>query len=429
MNLDFQAMNIDQWVEYIQTLHHREIELSLERVRKVYLRLYPAGMSCKIISLSGTNGKGSTAEICASIYRHAGCKVGKFTSPHLVNFNERININGAPVSDDDLVASFIRIETARNDIPITFFEFGTLLAIDLFEHARVDIAIMEVGLGGRLDSVNILDADVAITTSIAIDHTSWLGDTVEQIAYEKSGIARTGKPYVIGMKKVPETLRAHAEKIKADLYVVGSDFDFNDAEVDRSWSWHSASGMRYSNLPLPFDQAGVQLCNAAAALSAIEQLQTWLPVNESQIKNGVRSAQLAGRCQIVQQKPLVILDVSHNEASVKRLAEFVSGLAPLKASSKCVAVCGMLKDKEISASLSQLSNQVDHWYTATIDNERGATSLEVANHLKGITDVDVVCYDSVTLAYSAALSTLTEDDCLVVFGSFHIVGDILDSIT
>jgi dihydrofolate synthase/folylpolyglutamate synthase len=279
-----------------------------------------------------------------------------------------------------------------------------------------------------LDSVNILDADVAITTSVAIDHTSWLGDTIEQIAYEKAGIARTKKPYVVGLRKMPESLRAHAEKIGADLNVIGADFNFIHKETDRSCSWHCSSNTSYSNLPLPFDQAGVQLGNAAVALSAIEQLQTSLPVNESQIKSGLRSARLAGRCQIVQQKPLIIFDVSHNEASVKRLAEFVEGRAPFKIGSKCIAVCGMLKDKEISVSLRQLSSQIDHWYTATIHNERGATSVEIANHLQSITDADVVCYDSAVQAYAAALSTLTEDDCLVVFGSFHIVGDILDSI-
>lgn len=421
LNLD--EMSLDQWVEYIQTLHVREIELSLERVRDVYLRLYPDGMRCKIISLSGTNGKGSTAELCASIYRQAGYCVGKFTSPHLVHFNERININGDPVNERDLLASFVRIESVRADIPITFFEFGTLLAIDLFECAKVDVAIMEVGLGGRLDSVNILDADVAITTSVAIDHTAWLGDTIEEIAYEKAGIARANKPYIVGMTKPPITLIDHANDIDADLQILDKDFNYH---LDGSrWTWLSSDGVRYEKLPLPFSQTGVQLSNCALALQAITQLQASLVVAERYIAAGIEAANLSGRCQVIEREPLIICDVSHNEASTQRLAEFLKTQFSPKPSAKCIAVCGMLKDKEITASLNQIASMVDCWHAATIHNERGASAHEIADHLKSITKTEVLCYDSAKLAYESAKSTLTEHDCLVVFGSFHIVGDIL----
>lgn len=433
MTVSTDQMNVSQWVDYIQTLHLREIELSLERVREVYLRMHPMGMQCKIISLSGTNGKGSTAELCASIYRQAGYKVGKFTSPHLVNFNERINLSGVPVSDDLLLASFIRIEQSRKEVPITFFEFGTLLAIDIFERSEVDIAIMEVGLGGRLDSVNILDADVAITTSLAIDHTSWLGDTIEQIAFEKAGIARTGKPFVLGVEAPPETLLLHAQDIGADVQTIGHDFTFKHNEQSQRWCWHSSTGEEYSSLPLPFRQAGVQISNCSLAIQAITQLQAELPVTQQQLVSGISAAQLVGRCQVIQHKPLIVVDVSHNEASVRRLAEFLDAKFIKKTNSKLLAVCGMLKDKEIAVSLAQLAPMIDQWHTATIHNERGANSLEVAQKINEVevSDLlkhDVICHDSVELAYDQALSTLTEGDCLVVFGSFHIVGDILTHI-
>lgn len=414
---------LEHWVDYIQTLHHREIELSLERVRAVYVRLYPDGMRCQVISVSGTNGKGSTAELCASIYRRAGYQVGKFTSPHLVDFNERININGRPVGDDVLLSSFARIEEVRQEIPITFFEFGTLLAIDLFARAGVDVAVMEVGLGGRLDSVNILDADVAITTSVAIDHTAWLGDTLEEIAFEKAGIARPQKPYIVGLKTPPLTLLEHAQKIGADVQLIGEEFNYK-VEGDY-WCWSSACGDEYRNLPRPFSQVGVQLSNCTLALQAVHQLQARLPVSESQVRQGIRAARLEGRCQIVSRQPLIIFDVSHNEASVARLAEFMSTQSPEIPGSKWVAVCGMLKDKEIEVSLRQLSDDIDVWHTATIHNERGASASDIAAQLEPLTDACIYSHDSVKQAYIAARNSLKKNDCLVVFGSFHIVGDIL----
>lgn len=429
----FKNMNVNQWVDYIQTLHQREIELSLERVREVYQTLYPSAMKCKIICLSGTNGKGSTAELCASIYRQAGYKVGKFTSPHLVDFNERINLNGMAVSDAVLLQSFNRVEQNRCDIPITFFEYGTLLAIDVFEQANVDVAIMEVGLGGRLDSVNILDADVAITTSIALDHTAWLGDTIEQIAFEKAGIARAKKPYILGLESPPDTLIKHARLVEAQVTSIAKDFDYVFDQADFSWSWRSQSGVQYDGLPLPFKQAGVQLSNASLALQAITVLQGSLPVKDQDVSDGIASAQIAGRCQVWCKSPLIVLDVSHNEASVKRLTDFLQEEFQPTDGSKCIAVCGMLKDKEIAKSLSQISNIVDQWHCATIKNERGASSEEIEQHIKAVNSGNKATatlrkHESVVEAYEEALATLTDRDCLVVFGSFHTVGDILRHI-
>lgn len=417
---------ISHWVDYIQTLHHREIELSLERVRDVYLRMYPDGLAFKIVILSGTNGKGSTAELLASIYRQAGYRVGKFTSPHLIDFNERFNIAGQSVDDERLLAAFERVEQSRQDTPITFFEYGTLLAIDLFSTSQVDVAVMEVGLGGRLDSVNILDADVSVVTSISIDHTSWLGNTIEQIAYEKVGIARCGKPLVIGLSDAPQNMLDYAAQIGAQVSQVDTDFFYRKNTASTTWEW-SANNLVLTQLPFPYEQDGVQLNNCALALKALELLSADLPVEEIDIRDGIRNASILGRCQILNRAPYIVCDVSHNETSVARLSQFLDTLE-VGARGRTIAVCGMLKDKEIKASLEEISARVDEWHAATIHHERGASAFEISSLIKSLSESTVTQYDRVEDAYDAARATLTSDDCLVVFGSFHIVGDILDHV-
>ncbi len=415
--------SIDQWIDYIQTLHQREIDLSLERVRSVYKRMYPHGLSFKVVNIAGTNGKGSTAELMASIYREAGFTVGKFTSPHLVEFNERFNLNGQSVSDQPLLDAFDCVETHRQDTPITFFEYGTLLAIELFAKANVDIAVMEIGLGGRLDSVNILDPDAAIVTSISIDHTAWLGNTIEQIAYEKVGIARPDTPLVIGLINAPLTMLDYVKEIGAELSQVGQNFSYARSKVSETWDW-IGSRQTLKELPLPYQQDGVQLSNCSLALQVIDLLDQYLPVSAAQAHSGIAKARIEGRCQVISREPLIVLDVSHNETSVSRLAEFISSEIGQR-TAKVVAVCGMLKDKEISVSLGQIADHVDSWYLTSIDNDRGASSDEIAEHVRSVSNKPQFSYQKVELAYEAAVKTLTADDCLVVFGSFHIVGDIL----
>lgn len=414
---------LPEWVDYIQTLHHRQIDLSLERVDLVYRRLAPEGVPFKVISIAGTNGKGSTAELLASIYRSSGYKVGKYTSPHLVAFNERININGCSVSDSELLASFERVEQARMDVPITFFEFGTLLAIDLFLRANLDVVIMEVGLGGRMDAVNILDADVALITNISLDHTAWLGDTVEKIAVEKSGIARADQPCLLGMREPPQSLIRACEEVGAEMETIGAEFDCTWRGGGR-WLFTSLS-QEIADLSLPLGQAGVQLNNASLAIRATEKLHHYLPVSAEGIRRGLSRASLAGRCQVLQEQPLIILDVSHNQASVLRLRDF---LCSQNVKGNIVAVCGMLKDKEIARSLQQLQGSVDSWHLASIAGERGTSGQELSTIMieqVGVTASDIVCHDRAEQAYRAACATLTADDCLLVFGSFYVVGDIL----
>ena len=424
---------VSEWVDYIQTLHHSEIELGVERVSKVYRRLYPDGMPCKVISIAGTNGKGSTAEIIASIYHQAGYKVGKFSSPHLIDFGERYLINGANASDQGLLDAFVKIEQARADIPITYFEFGALLAVELFCTAKVDVAVMEVGLGGRLDAINMLDADVALITSISIDHTAWLGNTIEKIAYEKVGIAREASPCVVGIREPAQSIIDYCDEIKSDLQVLGKSFDYQFEEGANQWSWQSNQSSRnLTQLPLPFSQSGVQLSNAAIAIQAVDLLNDTLLVSDQSIVDGIAKASILGRCQVFSQKPLTILDVAHNESSVQRLREFIDGQRRSKNMKQghVYALCGMLKDKEVAQSLVCMAGLVDHWHLATIHNERGADAYYLQEQLNSVdtkSNKTISLHDSVNIAYDDVLKIVKPDDILIVFGSFFVVGDILKS--
>jgi dihydrofolate synthase/folylpolyglutamate synthase len=416
------SRTVADWVEYTQTLHAREIDLSLDRVKEVYHRLIADNLGFKVISVAGTNGKGSTAELLASIYRAAGYRVGKYTSPHLTCFNERIEIQGQAISDAELVSSFHAVELAREDTPITFFEFATLTAIDAFERANLDIAIMEVGLGGRLDAVNILDADLAIVTNISIDHTAWLGDTVELIAVEKAGIARPGRPCVIGMEQPPSTLLETCDQIGALSHLYGQHYQVAGL-TDQAWSLATQEQL-VSDLPLPFGQTGVQLQNAATVVYACLLLNTELPVTQAQIQQGIADAKINARCHLVQKSPKIIVDVAHNVASVTRLRNFLEENA---VTGKVVAVCGMLKDKQIDASLTLMVEKVDTWHVGSINNPRGASSEQLLASLSalGVEPNVLHAYSDPLVAFRAAEATLTENDLLVVFGSFFVAGDIL----
>ncbi|RBP50975.1 bifunctional tetrahydrofolate synthase/dihydrofolate synthase [Arenicella xantha] len=414
---------VNQWVEYIQTLHVRNIDMSLERIRAVFARMHPDGVPFKVVSVAGTNGKGSTSELLSSIYRAAGYRVGKYTSPHLVQFNERVELLGEPVDDVRLLVAFERVESQRGDITITYFEYATLVAIEVFCSEKIDIAVMEVGLGGRLDAVNMLDADLAIITNISIDHTAWLGDTVEQIAVEKAGIARAQRPCVIASTTPPKTLIEACQAIGAEITQLDRDFCVR-LDAPDEWAFVGQDCL-YNHLPLPFGQLGVQLDNASGAIQAVVSLLDVLPVEPSAIAKGLRNAAIRGRCQVVSVAPMVVVDVSHNVASVSRLQQFLSEQS---VRGRIVAVCGMLRDKQIHESLAIMAPLVDEWYLSSIEGERGSPAQAIDALLQELEDegqTGTRCFNNAEAAYKAAVATLTADDCLVVFGSFYIVGDIL----
>ena len=433
---------VEKWVDYIQTLHFREIDMSLGRVRQVFKELCPDGVPFKVVSIAGTNGKGSTAEIISSIYSTAGYRVGKFSSPHLVSFNERFSLNGQDVDDSMLLRGFKAVEVARKEVPITYFEYGLLLSIAVFLDHKTEIAVMEVGLGGRLDAVNVLDADIAVITSIALDHTAWLGNSLEQIAFEKSGIARPNQPCIIGVREPQRSMLSHLNDIDSLPHRIGLDFDYksnsskssnsessnSESSDSKSWDYDSES-LSLTNLPLPFGQDGVQISNASLAIRVTELASAWAPINVGHIRDGISSAQLKGRCQLIQSNPRIVLDVSHNVASVERLVRYVE---TLKITGRIVVVCGMLKDKEIQNSLRQIDPLVEEWHITSIAGERGSSSEEVVDELEKLqsttADQVVFQYSSATAAYQAAKAALTSDDCLVVFGSFYVVGDIIEFI-
>jgi len=429
---------LETWIDYIQTLHAREIDLTLDRVDEVYRRLYPNGAPFKVISIAGTNGKGSTGELIASIYNNANYRVGKYSSPHISKFNERYSINGADVEDAPLLEAFVRVEQQRRETKLTYFEFGTLIAIELFARAEVDIAVMEVGLGGRLDAVNILEPDVAIVTSISIDHTAWLGDNIEDIGREKIGIARAGIPCILGMAQPPQSIEQRCAELGVDSLKLGVDFhaiENIEQEETSTWSWQSADH-RITELDLPFGQAGHQLSNAALAVQAVYSFAELLPVTDTTIRQAISSAEVKGRCQVVSRSPLIVLDVAHNVDSVAGLANFIAGL---RVNGNVKAVCGMLADKQITETLLQLTDLVDEWYFATIDNSRAATASEIAANLQKALTLRAIegsieaepeshLFDQIIDAYTSASESLQIDDCLVVFGSFFVVSDIINII-
>lgn len=425
------AGKLQQWVNYIQTLHYREIDLTLERVQQVFDILFPRGVNFKVATIAGTNGKGSSAEIISATLHAAGYRVAKYTSPHLVRFNERYQLNGIEVADSELLKAFSRVEVARGRIPLTFFEFGTLIAIDLFARAQVDVAVMEVGLGGRLDAVNILDADVALVTSLSIDHAHWLGDNLEQIGLEKIAIARPLRPCVLGLPKPPQSVLRYCADNDINPKVLGRDYSYKHSAEDEFWVWRHADE-QLEGLPLPFGQSGCQLANAAGAIMVCRLLPD-LPVDSNSFRKGLANATLAARCQLVKEYPHIVIDVAHNEDSVRALRKFAQTL-PVRG--RMFALCGMLADKQIAESLVHLVDIVDAWHLVTINHERGSDASELAVHLRSAVAMsqrakrtaEPVRHQDAREAFQALSPRLRPDDCLLVFGSFFVVGDILPLI-
>ena len=427
-----------EWLDYQQRVHPHAIELGLERVRAVWRRLGAPAPAPVVISVGGTNGKGSTTAFLQSMLAAAGKRVGAYTSPHLLRYNERVHVAGREAGDDALCAAFARIETARGGIALTYFEFGTLAALLLFAEAALDAAVLEVGLGGRLDAVNLIDADVAIVTTVDLDHQDWLGRDRDSIGREKAGIFRPGRPAVIGERDPPQGLLAAAAETRARVLRAGRDFDVR-AQID-AWRWWSqGSGKRAGGgHPCADEEPGSalmigkialagphQIDNAAAALAALWALRDRLGWNGAACVEGLARAQLAGRLQRLADAPELRVDVAHNPQAARELAAWIDA-HPVRG--RTLAVFSALADKDLAGIAAALGTRIAHWHLAGITDAgtRGLDADAVATRLAPVIPADRrSTHVDLAAALAAARASATVHDRIVAFGSFHVVAAVL----
>ena len=420
---------LSDWLRHCEQLHPKNIDMGLARVGEVAQQLGLA-FGCPVITVAGTNGKGSTCAMLEAICREAGYRTGVYTSPHLVHFEERCRIQGEPVAAGDLVPHFEAVERARTQggaaVSLTYFEFTTLAILRLMSQSRLDVAILEVGLGGRLDATNVIDADCAVITSVDIDHVEFLGPDRESIGREKAGILRAGRPAVVSDPMPPASVIAHAQAIGADLWRFGQDFNFSGDK--QQWAW-AGRGRRYAGLAYPALRGANQLVNASGALAALEALRQRLPVTAQAVRLGLAHVELPGRFQIVPGQPALVLDVAHNPHSVAALAANLDAMGFFPATH---AVFGAMADKELAPMLARVSPIVDRWYFTDLDTPRALTAAQLQQKWHalqiaagGRREVPVSTHASPAQALAAALEAAGPADRIVVFGSFYTVGGVL----
>ena len=416
------------WLAYLETLHPKSIALGLDRVRDVARRL-PLALACPVITVAGTNGKGSTCAMLEAILRAAGYRVGVYTSPQLRRYHERVRIAGDFASDSDLLTAFDAVEDARvgdagnGATPLTYFEFGTLAALWLFARAKLDALVLEVGLGGRLDAVNLIDADVAVVTSVDLDHMDYLGPTRDDIGREKAGVFRPGRPAVCGERNPPAALVDTASAIGASLLRLGRDFDF--VVEGRQWRYRGPNGERYG-LPVPALRGDHQFGNAAVVLTVLDLMRERLPVPTGAIRDGLVSVELPGRFQVLPGRPTIVLDVAHNPQAARALS---AALGAMGFHSQTFAVFGMYADKDIRAVVDTMKARVDRWYVAGLPGARGAPALMIVEKLRaaGVAQSAIHALDSIGAAYRAACDAASDADRIIVFGSFLTVAAAIDA--
>jgi dihydrofolate synthase/folylpolyglutamate synthase len=415
-----------EWLARLERLHPKAIDLGLDRVRRVADRLDLA-IDVPVIIVGGTNGKGSTCAMVDSILRAAGYRSGLYTSPHLLDFNERARIDGVKATDDQLIEQFEAVEAVRGTTSLTYFEFTTLAILRLFAAERLDAAVLEIGLGGRLDAVNLLDADAAIVTSIDLDHIDYLGPTRESIGLEKAHIFRTGRPAICSDPRPPQSLLDHAARIGADLWCYGR--DFNSQGNRQQWAY-GGRRVRRSGLPYPALRGANQLLNASGALAALEALAERLPVSQQAVRQGLLTVDIPGRFQVLPGRPTTILDVAHNAHAAAVLAENLDSMGFFPVTH---AVFGMLRDKDIAGVVAKLVGRIDHWHVGPTPGDRGATAADVADIVRAAgashgEGSSITMHQSIADAYVAAREAALADDRILAFGSFLTVAETMRAI-
>lgn len=410
------------WLAHAEQQHPKTIELGLDRIRAVAQRLGLA-FDCPVITVAGTNGKGSTCAMLESILRHAGYRTAVFTSPHLVRFEERLRLNGEAIDGAALVPHFEAVEATRAEIPLTYFELTTLAILRCMADSQSDVAILEVGLGGRLDAVNIVDADCAVITSIDLDHMEYLGPDRESIGFEKAGILRPGRPAIVSDPVPPQSVIDHAQAIGADLWRFGH--DFNVSGDKQQWGW-SGRGRRYSGLAYPALRGANQLLNAAGVLAALEALRQRLPITAQAVRTGLAMVELPGRFQIVPGEPTLVLDVAHNAHAVAALAE---NLDAMGFSPTTHAVFGVMADKDLAPMLARIGPLIDRWYFTDLPTPRAASAADLLARWQAQNtrkDASGSVHAGPMAALQAAIDAASPTDRIVVFGSFFTVGGVLE---
>jgi len=409
--------SLEDWLAWQEELHFTSIELGLERCVTVARRMGLLHPDYTVISVAGTNGKGSSVNMLRSILTHSGYATGCYSSPHLVRYNERISLNGVEVSDEMLCGAFDRVDRVRGDISLTYFEFGTLAALDIFQHAGIDVAVLEVGLGGRLDAVNCLDADAALITAIELDHENWLGRDRESIAREKAGIMRSGSVAVCSDPEPPQSLLDHAAALGIHLSLPGRDYSHHITNT--CWEWQSGATV-LCGLPRPSLYNTRQMENAAGVMMVLHSLSDRLPVDPRAIRRGLEEFNLSGRFQIVPDRAQLILDVAHNRQAMELLVQNLRGL-PVKGSTH--VLIGMLKDKNHTAIFNEIRDIADFWHLVTLEGPRGTDSDILRKELAALgISGNVTVYPSVADALNQIRTMVGPQDRIVVTGSFLTVG-------
>ncbi len=413
--------NLQDWLAHCEQLHPQAIDMGLGRVQAVAHRM-ALRLDCPVITVAGTNGKGSTCAMLEAILLESGYRTGVYTSPHLVHFEERCRIHGQSASADDLAQAFAQVEAARGEVSLTYFEFSTLAILQVMAQAGLDVAILEVGLGGRLDAVNIIDPDCAVITSIDIDHTSFLGTDREQIGLEKAGIMRAGRPVVVSDPVPPQSVLDHAAALGADLWRFGQDFNFSGDKLQ--WAW-AGRGRRYSGMAYPALRGANQLVNASGVLAALEVLRPRLPVTAQAVRNGLAMVELPGRFQIVPGEPVLVLDVAHNPHSVAALALNLDAMGFYPTTH---AVFGAMADKDLQVMIERVGAVIDRWYFTDLPVPRAATAAQLQQQWQSQNhraDAQSSTHASPEAALQSAIQAANPADRIVVFGSFYTVGGVL----